>query len=226
MVDAALYRLLAWLSPAYPVGAFSYSHGLEWAVEEGDVRDAESLHCWLIDILRHGVGRNDAILFAHAHRAAASDDEVALGEIVELALALSPSRERHLETTAQGNAFLKATRDAWPCAALDRLARTAPGDIPYPVAIAVAAAGHGIALEPALAPYLQAFIANLVSAGVRLVPLGQTAGLRVLAALETEVTAAAAAANAAPLDAVGGAAIRADLASMRHETQHTRLFRS
>ncbi|MFZ5790921.1 MAG: urease accessory protein UreF [Pseudomonadota bacterium] len=226
MADPALYRLLAWLSPAYPVGAFGYSHGLEWAIEEGSVRDAESLRAWLIDILRHGGGRNDAVLFAQAYRAAVSNDQVALGEIVELALALSPSRERRLETTAQGNAFLKATRAAWACTALDRLASAAPGAVPYPVAVAVAAAGHGIALEPALAAYLQAFMANLISAGVRLVPLGQTAGLRVLAALETEVAAVAAAANAAPLDAVGGAAIRADLASMRHETQHTRLFRS
>lgn len=226
MVDSALYRLLAWLSPAYPVGAFSYSHGLEWAVEEGSVQDAESLRAWLADILRHGGGRNDAILFVHAYRAILRGDDAALGEIMELALALVPSRERHLETTAQGNAFLKATRDAWPCAALDRLAHTAPGAVPYPVAVAAAAAGHTLALEPALGAYLQAFIANLVSAGLRLIPLGQTDGLRVLAALEPDVAAVAAQARSLPLEAVGGAAIRADLASMRHETQHTRLFRS
>jgi urease accessory protein len=226
MAPAALYRLMAWLSPAYPVGAFSYSSGIEWAVEAGDIRDAETLRGWLAVMLAEGGGVCDAVLFAHAHRAISAGDDEALRVVAELAAAFAPSKERHLETTAQGNAFLAATCAAWPCAALDRLTQIWDGPVAYPVAVAVASAGHGIALEPALAAYLQAVAANWVSAGVRLVPLGQTDGLRVLAALEPVVAAAAQRALTTKLDDIGAAALRADLASARHETQYTRLFRS
>jgi urease accessory protein len=223
---SALYRLMAWLSPAYPVGAFSYSSGIEWAVEAGDITDADTLRHWLQVVIAHGGGFCDAVFFVQAYGAAAASDDPHMRAVAELAAAFAPSKERHLETTAQGRAFVEATRAAWPCAALDRLAAAWDGAIAYPVAVGVAAAGHGIALEPALGAYLQAVAANLVSAGVRLVPLGQTDGQRVLAALEPVVAATAARARATPLDDVGSATFRADLASLRHETQYTRLFRS
>jgi urease accessory protein len=220
---ATLYRLQAWLSPGYPVGAFSFSSGLEWAIEAGDIIDAPSLQRWITVILADGGGFCDAVFFVHAHRAIEQRDDKALAAVAELALAFAPSKERHLETTAQGNAFLAATRAAWPCAALDRLGT---GPCAYPVAVGTAAAGHGIALAPALAAYLHALAANLISAGVRLIPLGQTDGQRVLAALEPVVAAVAGRALTTPLDEVGSAAFRADLASLHHETQYTRLFRS
>jgi len=218
---------MAWLSPGYPVGAFSYSGGLEWAVEAGDVRDAGTLQRWLEVVIRQGGGFCDAVVLVHAHGAvAAGDAEKNLRAVAELAAALTPSKERHLETTAQGRAFLDATRAAWPCAALDKLLAAWAGPVAYPVAVGVAAAGHGIAVEPCVAAYLQAIAANVVSAGVRLIPLGQTAGQHVLAALEPAIVASAQRALATPLDEVGGAAFRTELASMRHETQYTRLFRS
>jgi len=217
---------MAWLSPAYPVGAFSYSSGIEWAVEAGDVHDADTLKRWLAVMLAEGGGFCDAVQFAHAHHAAAGEDDKVLRAVAELASAFAPSKERHLETTAQGAAFVEATRAAWPCAALDRLKAAWDGALAYPVAVAVAAAGHGIALEPALAAYLQAVAANWVSAGVRLVPLGQTDGQRVLAALEPVIAVTAARALATSLDDLGSATFRADLAGSRHETQYTRLFRS
>jgi urease accessory protein len=222
----ALYRLMAWLSPAYPVGGFSYSSGIEWAVEAGDVRDADTLRAWLGTMLADGGGFCDAVLFARAWRTAADGDDAGLRETAEFAAALAPSKERHLETTAQGNAFVEATRAAWPCAALERLQAAWDGPVAYPVAVAVAAAGHGVARAPALTAFLHALAANWVSAGVRLVPLGQTQGQRVLAALEAIVAATAARALNATLDDIGSAAFRADLASLRHETQYTRLFRS
>ena len=224
VMHQALYRLMAWLSPAYPVGAFSYSSGIEWAVESGDIADAATLKDWLATMLADGGGFCDAVVFAHAHRAV--DDAAALRDIAELATALAPTKERHLETPAQGNAFVEATRAAWPCDALDRLKAAWGGPVAYPVAVAVAAAGHGIPLAPALAAFLQALVANWVSAGVRLVPLGQTDGQRVVAALEPAVAATAQRALATPLDDLGASAFRADLASLRHETQYTRLFRS
>jgi urease accessory protein len=223
---SALYRLMAWLSPAYPVGAFSYSSGIEWAVETGDIRDAETLRQWLTVMMTEGGGFCDAVFFVHAHRAASEDDAVKLHDVAELAAAFAPSKERHLETTAQGRAFVEATRAAWPCGALDRLAGAWDGAIAYPIAVGVTTAGHGIAIEAALAAFLHAVAANLISAGVRLIPLGQTDGQRLLAALEPTVASTAARALETPLDQVGGAAFRADIASMMHETQYTRLFRS
>ena len=223
---SALYRLMAWLSPAYPIGAFSYSSGIEWAVEAGDITDAASFQDWLAVMIADGSGFCDAVFFAHAYRAVRQTDEAALRAVAELAAAFAASKERHLETTAQGRAFLDATRAAWPTPALDCLLAISDGGVALPVAVGVASAGHAIALAPALRAYLHAFAANLVSAGVRLVPLGQTDGQRILAALEPMVATTAERARATALDDVGGAAFRADLAAMHHETQHTRLFRS
>ena len=223
---AALYRLMAWLSPSYPVGAFSYSSGIEWAVEAGDIKDAETLRAWLAAMLGEGGGFADAVFFVHAHRAGAIADNAALRAVAELAAAFAPSKERFLETTAQGRAFVEVTRAAWPCPALDRLAAAWDGPVAFPVAIGVACTGHGIAVEVALHAFLHALTANWISAGMRLVPLGQTDGQRVLAALEPIVAATAGRAKKTPLDEVGTCAFRADLAGMKHETQYTRLFRS
>ena len=225
MTDPALYRLMAWLSPAYPVGAFSYSHGLEWLVESGAVKNVDDLAGWVTDILIFGAGRNDAILFAHAHRAAITQDNAELREIAALAGALAASAERQLETTAQGGAFSTVTRKAWSSPTLDGLQHE-DRLLAYPVAVAVAAADHGIALTPALLAYLQAFAANLVSAGVRLIPLGHTDGQIALTRLEDAVSQTAVAGTTCSLDDLGGAAVMADLAAMKHETQYTRLFRS
>ncbi len=223
---AALYRLMTWLSPSFPVGAFSYSSGLEWAVEAGDIGDADSLQRWLNSMIGEGAGFCDAVLLAHAHRAAACDDEIALGEIAELASALVPSRERHLETATQGRAFVEIARAAWNCGSLDRLIASCGSAVVYPVAVGVVSAAHGIALEPVLHGFLHALVSNWISAGARLVPLGQTDSQRVLAALEEAVAATARRALTASLDDLGSATFRADIASMRHETQYTRLFRS
>jgi urease accessory protein len=223
---AALYRLMAWLSPAYPVGAFSYSSGIEWAVESGDIKDAETLREWLAVMIGEGSGFCDAVLFVHAHRAVAANDDAGLRAVAELAAALVPSKERLLETTTQGRAFLEATRAAWPCDALARLDAAWNGAVALPVAVGVTCAGHGIGCEAALQAFLHALTANWISAGVRLIPLGQSDGQRVLAALEGAVAATATRALKTPLDEIGSSALRADLASMRHETQYTRLFRS
>jgi urease accessory protein len=223
---AALYRLMTWLSPAFPVGAFSYSSGIEWAVEAGDISDSDSLQRWLDSMIGDGAGFCDAVLLAHAHRAAACGDEAALGEIAELAFAYVPSRERQLETTTQGRAFVDIARAAWNCGPLDRLIGLCGGTVVYPVAVGVVSAAHAIALEPTIHAFLHALVSNWISAGARLVPLGQTDSQRVLVGLEPAVAATARRALAASLDDFGSATFRADIASMRHETQYTRLFRS
>jgi len=218
MIDApiAQLRLLAWLSPGFPTGAYAYSHGLEWAVEVGDIHDGNTLRAWLTDIVSNGSGRNDAILLRHAHRAAR--DPLALQELAELAAVVIPSRERHAETLDQGTAFLRAAR-AWDCPVL-------PEAVAYPVAVGALAGWHAIDEHLTAAAYLQAFTSNLISAAIRLVPLGQTTGLRVLAAIEPTILQVANDTATATLDDIGGCTFRADLAAMRHETQYTRLFRS
>jgi urease accessory protein len=220
--DGALLRLLAWLSPAFPTGGFAYSHGLEWAIESGDARSIAGIVAWIVDILEHGSGLSDAILLRHAHRAVAASDQATLAAIVELGAALPAGRERWLETTAQGRAFLLAAA-AWPCTVLAQLAEK---DVAYPIAVGALAAAHGVTEDRAALGFLHAFAANLISAAVRLIPLGQQAGLRILAALEPVLVGVAEASRGATLDDIGSAAIRVDLAALHHETQYTRLFRT
>jgi urease accessory protein len=222
---AALYRLMTWLSPSFPVGAFSYSSGIEWAVEAGDITDAASLRDWLAAMLGDGSGFCDAVFLAQAHRAASAQDEVSLREIAELAAAFVPSRERQLETSTQGRAFIEIARSAWACDGLDGMV-AACGGMVYPVAVGIVSAAHAVPLAPAMHAFLHAVVSNWISAGARLVPLGQTDSQRILASLEADVAATAKRALAASLDDLGSATFRADLASLRHETQYTRLFRS
>jgi urease accessory protein len=223
---AALYRLMTWLSPSFPVGAFSYSSGIEWAVEAGDITDAASLRQWLASMLVDGTGLCDGIFLAHTHRAASSDDDALLGEIAELSSAFTPSRERHLETTAQGRAFIEIARAAWHHAALDRHVAACGAAIVYPVAVGLVSAAHAIPLASTVHAFLHALTSNWISAGARLVPLGQTDSQRLLAELEPVVADTARRVLAASLNDLGSATFRADLASMRHEAQYTRLFRS
>ena len=223
---AALYRLMTWLSPAFPVGAFSYSSGIEWAVEVGDIGDAASLRDWLAAMLAEGSGFCDGVFLAHAHRAAALRDEGALREIAELASAFVPSRERQLETSAQGRAFIDIARAAWNCDGLDALIASCDGTIVYPVAVGIVSSAHAIPLAPTMHAFLHALASNWISAGARLIPLGQTDSQRVLALLEPIVAVTASRALAESLDDLGSATFRADLASLKHETQYTRLFRS
>lgn len=226
MAEGDIVRLMTWLSPSYPVGAYSYSHGLEHAVEVAAIRDRDSAGAWIADITAHGGGFADGVILAATHQAVEAGDDARLAEIAELAAAFSPTAEIALETRAQGAAFLKVTAETWGCAALDRLAAAWPGPHAYPVAVGAALAGHGIALRSGLIAYLHAFAANLVSAAVRLVPLGQTDGQRILAGLASVIADTSERARATPLDEIGTASVVADIASMRHETQYTRLFRS
>jgi urease accessory protein len=226
MAEPALYRLLTWSSPGYPTGAFSYSHGLEWAVETGDVANLQGLLDYVTGVLERGGGWVDAVLFAHAWRAAATAE---LDSVAELAATFRSSSETALESRQQGNAFLDVTRKAWPHPTLDAFAtrQTAAGiPVAHCVAVAVACAAHEVALTPALHAYLHAVAANLVSAGARLIPLGQTQAQIAIARLSPVITAIVERALATSLDDLGTAAPAIELCSLRHETQYTRLFRS
>jgi urease accessory protein len=222
-----LYRLLAWLSPAYPIGAFSYSHGIETAVEEGLVTNRVSLIGWLETVLTDGTGRVDGALFAAAWRAAEEKNWSLFDSIAERAAAWRGTSEMALESRQQGGSFLSITRNAWKHPDLDATHERLAGEIALPAAVALAAAVHGIALDMALSGYLHAFAANLISAALRTVPLGQTDGQLALAALEGAVRRTVDAALAVvDLDEVGTATPLLDWCSLKHETQYTRLFRS
>ena len=212
MSDADLLTLTQWLSPAFPVGGYAYSHGLEWAISEGQVPDAEALFGWLSDILDAGSGRADAVLLARAMEA---DADLAL--IAATARALAASKERWTETIDQGRAFTEAVN-----------ALTGKNDSPVALPVAVGRAARGLGLPPArvAALYLHAFASNLVSAAVRFIPLGQTDGQRVLSRLHPLIERVAQEAATTPLDGIGSAVPGADLASMHHETQTVRIFRT
>ena len=216
---AALLRLMAWMSPAFPVGGFSYSGGLEKAVEDRRVSDAAGLYGWVEVLLRSGSLWNDAVFLADAWRN--GTDAVALSEAADLARALAGSAERYRETVLLGDAFVAAA-GAWPHAVLELL----PKEVPYPVAIGAVAAGHGVPLRKTVAAFLHAGVSQIVSAGIRLGVAGQKDGVAILAESEASIGEMAARAVQSTLDDLGSATVIADTATMRHEMQGTRLFRS
>jgi urease accessory protein len=225
LADAGLYRMLAWLSPGFPIGAFSYSHGLEAETESGQVRDRASLQGWIAAVVALGGGRVDADILRDAHRAAAANDIELLSAANRRGLAYRATAELALETSAQGEAFLATCRAAWP-EPFCTLWATSLDAVCHPAAVGAAMARAGIPIASALTGYLQAMAANLTSAGLRLGIVGQTDGQRILAALEPVVIDAAAAAIARDPAEFGAATFAVDLASMAHESQYTRLFRS
>lgn len=230
MADRALYDLMSWLSPSYPVGAFAHSSGLEWAVEAGHLPDRRAMAGWIADQLSNGAIRSDLVIFVHAHRAALVGDGARLADVAELALAGLTGFERRLESTAQGAAFRRIARATAAAPALAMLDGIDEQELPYAVVVACLTAAHGIALEAALTAYLHGVVANLVSAAQRLIPLGQTDGQLVMRDLRAAVFEAVAEASALPdgdpFDQMGSVGLYADLACMAHETQYTRLFRT
>lgn len=213
----ALLRLMAALSPAFPVGSFSFSHGLERAVQDGLVSDPRSLQAWLRDLIEKGSGWNDAVLFAAAWNSGEAEE---LGVVAELGSALAGSRERLAETTLQGGAFAAASQ-VW-----DSQGPSAGAEAPYAVAVGAFARRQDVPLRPALAAFLQAFASNLIQAALRLAPIGQSAGLRVLAGLETAILKTASRAAESTLEELGSACMMSEISAMRHETQYSRIFRS
>ena len=224
-----LLRLQSWLSPAFPTGSYSYSHGLEWAVEAGHVIDRESLVDWLEADLCYGSGRNEAIFFSEAWRCTRDNDRTRLFEIAELAAAFRGTSELALESLQQASSCHSMLRRVWPDRLLDALSQwLSERHVPPALSVVLGArsAREGIPVGLALPAYLQSYLANLVTAGVRLIPLGQTDGQLAIAALEGAVLATSAQARNATIDDLGSSTFMVDLASMAHETQYTRLFRS
>lgn len=215
-----------WMSPAFPVGAFSYSHGLETAIADNRLANAATVADWIGLLLERGSGWNDAILLSEAWRAGAAMDAPRLRDLAELAEAMSPSRERRAETLDLGAAFLRSVEAGWPHDVMRGLVEAVGSRVAYPVAVGLAASTHRVPAVAALNHFLNAFAANLVSVAVRLVPLGQSDGLGIISRLQPRLLAVAERALTATLDELGSAAVQSDIASMRHETLYSRVFRS
>lgn len=225
----ALMRLMTWLSPSFPVGAYTYSHGVEYAVEKGYVTNGETLQDWCEGALLFGAGQTDGVFFRHAWLRAKDRNLDVLVALNSFANAMRPTSEMALEAEAQGRAFMSTLLDVIEndqlieFAAMLKAEKTMPS---YPVIVGAVAAFEKIDCEAGLVAYLHAFAANLISAGVRLVPLGQTAGQRALHGLEEAVREATDQSMKKNLTDIGACAPVIDWTSMKHETQYTRLFRS
>jgi urease accessory protein len=231
MAETALYDLMSWMSPSWPIGAFAHSSGLEWAVEQSHVRDRATTSEWIATLIERGPLHNDIVLFVHAWRAADAGDAGRLHDVAELAAASQTGFERRLEATAQGAAFRRIALPSCETSDFaDLVAAIEDEDLAYPVASAVLFAAHDIALRPGLTAWLHGAAANLVSAAQRLVPLGQTDGQKVLRELREFIFVAVENAFTLPHDdpfeALGGCTLLAELGCMAHETQYTRLFRT
>ena len=221
--------LQLWLSPAFPVGSYSYSHGLESAVESGIVKTRHDLERWIGGVLAFGSGRSDALLLRETHQAVATRAIPRFVELAAFAAALKGTAELALEAEAQGAAFQKALAAGWPFLVMrEPFLAIAQAGIrpPYVIAFAAAAALAGIEMRLAVLSYLQAFIGNLISAALRLMSLGQSEGVSTLATLAERLPDLVATLEAVPFDDIGSAALAVDVCSARHETQYTRLFRS
>jgi urease accessory protein len=242
--SSQLLLLLNWMSPAFPIGAFAYSHGLEWAIESGDVTSPQEVEDWITDLITRGSGWNDAVLFALSYEQ----------DVNELALALCSSQERYLETTQLGTAFAKAANVFLTRDLISRFATASPKEkreasdgpspfasgeggsrgsretdevpLAYPVSAARACKAMGIGREHALLAFLQGFSNALISVAVRLVPIGQTAGLQIMRNLMPVISETATRAATATLDDLGSITMLSDVASVKHETQKSRIFRT
>lgn len=219
-------ELQVWLSPSFPVGSFAYSHALEWAASTGRVSDRAAAQVWLGDLIQHGGVRNDALLLAEAWRAVREGDAGRLAAANELAMAMAGSRERHLESSAQGAAFLATIRAAWGSDEIEAVMVGLDGEVAYPIAVGVAAGLRGFELNATLQAFAVSVITNLVCALVRMSAVGQTDGQRIIAALAPMVGALVAEGMNGSLEDLGGAAFVSDIAACAHEVQETRMFRT
>ena len=218
-------RLQSWLSPTFPNGAYSYSHGLEWAVDAGHVYDRSSLVDWLEADLCYGSGRNEAVFFTEGYRCAIDNDQAKLMRVAEVAAASRGTSEFALESSQQAAACLNTLRQVWFDQILDFFSEMQFQPV-LAVVLGARSAKERIPARVALPAFLHSYVANLVTAGVRLIPLGQTDGQLAIAELENAVLFASAQGTCATLDDLGSAGFMVELASIAHETQYTRLFRS
>ena len=224
MMDSIkLFNLLTIVNPSYPIGSFSYSHGLEWSIQEKEITDKKSLFEWLQTILYEGSLWSDSVIFYHAYKSLKSKNYSKFKKISDLSLTIQPSKERYMESVMQGNAFIKITKDISNYDLKDYNLRS---DISLPIAFSVACDLHKLNFDDCLTGFLHSNISNLISAGIRLIPLGQTEGQKLLNELSDSIITIIPKVKKAKISRIGNCCWRSDISSMKHETQYTRIFRS
>ena len=209
--DLKFMTVMQWMSPAFPIGAFAYSHGLEWAIDKDHVSNGEKLQKWITDLLEYGSLRTDAIfisLILRGHDAK---------KMNELSMALCPAGERLLETKLQGSAFAKVIEDVW---------QQDIGELSLPIAVALAAKNQSIEQDLILPAYLHAFCSNLISAAIRLIPIGQTEGQRIMLELYTTISDLVHTAYESEIDDLNSACFFSDVSAMEHEYLQPRIFKT
>jgi urease accessory protein len=209
--DLKFMTVMQWMSPAFPIGAFAYSHGLEWAIDKDHVSNGEKLQKWITDLLEYGSLRTDAIfisLILRGHDAK---------KMNELSMALCPAGERLLETKLQGSAFAKVIEDVW---------QQDIGELSLPIAVALAAKNQSIEQDLILPAYLQAFCSNLISAAIRLIPIGQTEGQRIMFELYPTISDLVQTASKSEIDDLNSACFFSDVSAMEHEYLQPRIFKT
>jgi len=221
-----LVRLLQIASPTLPIGAYSYSQGLEWAVESGEVRDAASARVWIGDLLECVVAPGEAAVSWRLLAAAQRADWPALATWNAWFRASRETAELRAETEQTGGSLAKLLQDLDLLDASAKAVLSTLAPITLPAAYALAARGFGLAAEAALAAYVWSWLENQVLAAIKLVPLGQVAGQRLLISLGAKVPFVVMTASTLADDDLSTFAPGLALASARHETQYTRLFRS
>ena len=209
--DLKFMTVMQWMSPAFPIGAFAYSHGLEWAIDKGHVSNGKQLQNWITDLLEYGSLRTDAIfisLILRGHDAK---------KMNELSIALCPAGERLLETKLQGSAFAKVIEDIW---------QQDIGDLSLPIAVALAAKKQSIEQNLMLPAYVHAFCSNLISAATRLIPIGQTEGQRIMLELYPTISDLVQTASESEIDDLNSACFFSDVSAMEHESLQPRIFKT
>ena len=222
-MNPALVRLLQLSSPVLPVGAYTYSQGLEWAAEAGVVKNESDALAWIGDCLELGIGRFEAVYLAHMLGAWKQGDITRLAELDAEFLASRESAELRAETLQMGHSLAKLLNDLAVGSEAGLEGFPNPS---FPLAWSCAAGHWGIAAEEAVAGYLWAWAENQVMAALKAIPLGQTAGQRVLLALGGRLPEMARRAVAMPLESTHNFLPAFAIASTLHETQYTRIFRS
>ena len=201
--------LFSWFSPNFPIGSFNFSHGLEAAVEMKFIYDSFTLEKWISNLITDGSGKTDIILLSNAYRGK---------NINELALALCPSKERWIESIKLGKSFSKNIRDNWSYNIEDELA--------FPVALGKAGSFFSIPLDQLLIIFLQSFASNLITFGMKHIPLGQSAGQKILINLIPVIQAQSMKYKNYDIKDIGSCAYISDLASMYHENLKNRIYQT
>ena len=214
-----ILKLLTWNNQSFPIGSYCFSSGLEFAVESKLIQSGKDLQYWLNDLLKYGSLYSDALILLEAWKLASKKENNKINDLNNFAVSLNQSNEKYIENYEQGKSFIKITEDAWNHKYISK-------KLVYPIAYAVAAVQENINMEDVLICYLHSSLCNLLAAGIKLIPLGQTEGQKIQIALNTYIEEEYKNILKKNFNDIGNCGWVNDIISMKHENQFTRTFRT